>query len=205
MPWVDFTNTAGFPSDGRGGLSATTGTAYTTNDTLFTPTTVTGSTFLASLTNAAAGKIIAAYDSGTGGVWWGIIQSVDAAASPDIIVVDRWRKWGFPGSVGTPVANSDLIVYTNALFSNGNERVVIDSLEIRKGTSADTITVTDLFNNVIRVWTVGATAGPIMLNYNNGGPPYEGPQGWEINGPFIAVTSAATTICTINFRVISGK
>ena len=200
MAWVDFSNTAGFASDGRGGISALTGSAYNTNDTLFTTNTVTGTTFLGTLTNVAVGRIICTSDG-----FWGVIQSFDATPAPDIITVDRWRKWGYPGSVGTPAANSDLIVYTNIPFGLGTERWVIDSLEIRKATAADTITLSDIYGNSIRVWTVGATAGPIMLPYNCGGPPYEGPQGWEIGGPFIVVTSAATTICTVNFRIISNR
>lgn len=201
MPWVDFTNTAGFPSNGRGGLNATTGSAYNTNDTLFTTNTVTGTTFLGTLTNVAVGRVICTSDG-----FWGVITAFDAAVAPDIITVDRWRKWGFPGSVGTPAANSDLIVYTNIPFGLGTERWVIDSLEILKATAADTISIYDIYGvTPLRTWTVGATAGPLLLPYNQGGPPYEGPHGWEINGPFIVVTSAATTICAVHFRIVSAR
>jgi|SRR5690349_19125766 len=198
MPWLDFTNTAGWPSDGRGGLSALS-TTYTTNDTVFTANSVTGATFLATLTNAAAGLVISTSDG-----FWGVITAVDAAASPDIIYVDRWRKWGYPGSSGTPAANSDLIVHTT-LFGAHCERWVIDALEIVKGTASDTITIRDIFGTTVKTWTVGATDGPRMIPYTRGIPPHEGPDGWEINGPFQAFTSAGTTICAIHFRVISGK
>ena len=201
MAWFDFTNTAGWPSNGRGGLSSTA-TAYTTNDTIFTSTSVTGTAFLGTLTNAAAGKIIMAWDATT--LYWGVIVSVDAAAAPDIIVVDRWRQWGHPGSSGIPAANSDLKVYTT-LHGVNQERWIIDALEITKATAADTITLSDIYGNTIRTWTVGATAGPILIPYSRGLTGYEGPDGWEVNGPFSAVTSAATTICTLHYRLVSAK
>lgn len=199
MAWFDFTNTAGWPSDGRGGLSSTA-TAYTTNDTLFTDKSVTGTTFLATLTNAAAGKIIMAWDGTT--LFYGTITSVDATPAPDIIYVDGWKQWGFPGSRGIPAANADLKVYTT-LHGSNMERWVIDALELTKATAADTITLRDIYGNTIRTWTVGATAGQLIIPYTRGMPPYEGNDGWELNGPISAVTSAATTICTLHYHLVS--
>lgn len=198
MPWIDFSNTAGWPSDGRGGLSATS-TNYTTNGTVFTGNSVTGGTMLATLTNTAVGLVIATSDG-----FWGVITAFDAAPNPDIIYVDRWRKWGFPGSSGIPAADSDLTVFTT-LYGAHSERWVIDALEIVKATAADTIAIRDIYGVAFKTWTVGATAGPLIIPYTRGTPPYEGPDGWEINGPFQVLTSAATTICTMHFRVISGK
>lgn len=196
MPWVDFTNTAGRPSDGRGGLESTAAATYTTNDTLFTGAgpngaTVTGAS-VAAMTGLAVGGVIVT--TGSGGQFWGVVQSFDAAPTPDIITVDKWRKWGFPASSGLPAANDDLKFFP-AFFGVNQERVVIDAIEVRKATAADTITISDLYGSTtMKLLTVGATAGPFIM-----------PEGWEIYGPFTVVTSAATTACTAYFRFLSAK
>ena len=209
MAWVDFTNTLAWPSNGRGGV-VTTVTTYTTDDTLFTGNTVTGTTFLGTLTNAAIGALIATSDG-----FWGIITAFDAAPAPDIITVDAWHKYGYPNSYGVPVANSDVKVIAGAgpvvlPFGGSNQRWIIDSIEIKKGTVGDTITITDLYSTTtMKQLTLGgvaaATIAPYVFPCNNGGPPYEGPQGWEIGGPFSVVTSGATCVATVNFRVVNAK
>jgi len=196
MPWIDVaaSATANRPSDGRGGTDTTAAGAYTTDDTVFTATGYTAAAGGTSgLSNMAVGAVIATSDG-----FYGIVTAFTVGA----VVIDEWRKWGFPGGRGIPAANSDIKCYPS-FFGKGQERVIIDSIEIRTP-AAVAVSILDLYGGTTLKTMTCAAGNPFVFPTNWGGPLKEGETGWPIHGPFTVTTGAGLAV-TVNYRLLSAR
>lgn len=223
--WMDVAGgTTAVPSDGRGGVRTTAVSTFTAA-TIYNPTgdaTAGAWPIGAFVGSANTNTIDAAWGGGaltpTVGdvifdnqgsviVAWGCITKITADAvaaggtTYDIIEVDGWHKWGYPGSTVMPTAGDDMGLFR--MIGAKCQRWIIDSIESRTN-AAGTVTINDLAGTAVKTITVAAGSGYVFGTTAPRANAAQGESGWEINSPF-TVTTAANLAVTINFRMMDNR
>lgn len=132
------------------------GDIATSGSEVYTATTCTA-TWANPVTGAAVGNLVVTQDG-----HWGVLQS---NASATVATVDKWRTR--MGGVGVPTAGQDCRVINGSCVAAGAAKLYLHRI-IVTNTAAGSLTVRDVWGNVLYTHPVLGTASPHVVEFATG-------------------------------------
>lgn len=152
-------NVQSFPGNGFGTVVAPFATDHlTTGSEVYTNTTCTATWTAGGEPNVgtSAGMLVVTQDG-----FWGVFVSGTATA----VTVDKWRTRG--GATGTPANGQDCRIINGACCATGSRGIYLHRIVVTN-TAAGSLTVRDVWGNVLYTHAVLGTASPHVVEFCTG-------------------------------------